>query len=152
MRPSSLALAQGLDAGGKRVLSEFKKLGLDLTGEVFDVRNPEAVTWTAGESATLVKRVNENTRAILRTVLVEGMKDGKPYQKIAREIRERFKRDGKFSNKVPSPRHVGTRAGLIAVTETGHAYEEGSRQAVERLRHARVALAVADEPPLPARR
>ena len=94
LRPSSLALAQGLDAGGKRVLSEFKKLGLDLTGEVFDVRNPEAVTWTAGESATLVKRVNENTRAILRTVLVEGMKDGKPYQKIAREIRERFKRDG----------------------------------------------------------
>lgn len=34
---------------------------------------------------------------------------------------------------VPELGHVGTRAGLIAVTETGHAYEEGSRQAVERL-------------------
>ena len=114
LRPTSLALAQGLDAGGKRVLSEFKKLGLDLTGEVFDVRNPEAVTWTAGESATLVKRVNEQTRNILRTILTEGMKDGKSYQKIAREIRERFKRDGTFSGKVPGPRHVQTRAEVMA--------------------------------------
>ena len=51
------------------------------------------------------------------------MKDGKSYQEIAREIRERFKRDGKFSGKVAGPRHVCTRAELVAVTETGHAYE-----------------------------
>lgn len=133
LRPSSLALAQGLDAGMLRVLREFRKLGLDMGDKPFSVRNPEAVTWTAGESATLVKRVNEQTRNVLRTILVEGMKDGKSYQKIAREIRERFKRDGMFSNKVPSPRHIRTRAELIAVTEIGNAYEEGSRQVVERL-------------------
>ena len=132
LRPTSLALARGLDAGGKRIIAEMKKLGLDLDAP-FDVRNPQAVTWTAEESALLVKRVNENTRAILRTILTEGMKEGKSYQKIAREIRERFKRDGKFSNKAPSPRHIRTRAELIAVTEIGHAYEEGSRQVVERL-------------------
>lgn len=132
LRPSSLALAKGLDAGGKRIIAEMKKLGLDLDAP-FDVRNPQAVKWTAEQSATLVKRVNDQTRNVLRTILTEGMKDGKSYQKIAREIRERFKRDGTFSNKVPSPRHVRTRAELISVTEIGHAYEEGSRQVVERL-------------------
>ena len=40
---------------------------------------------------------------------------------------------------VPELRHVGTRAELIVVTETGHTYEEGSRQAVERL-HVRAPL------------
>ena len=109
-------------------MSEFKKLGLDLTGEVFDVRNAEAVTWAAGESATLVKRVNEQTRHVLRTILTEGMKDGKSYQKIAREIRERFKRDGTFSNKVPGPRHVRTRAELIAGSRGSRGFEgRGSR-------------------------
>ncbi len=132
LRPTSLALARGLDAGGKRIIGEMKKLGLDLDAP-FDVRNPEAVTWTAEQSATLVKRVNEQSRNILRTILTDGMREGKSYQKIAREIRERFKRDGTFSNKVPGPRHVRTRAELIAVTEIGNAYEEGSRQVVERL-------------------
>lgn len=40
---------------------------------------------------------------------------------------------------VPELRHVGKRAELIAVTETGHAYEEGTRQVVERL-HVRAPL------------
>ena len=52
---------------------------------------------------------------------------------------------------VPELRQVGDVCEPIAITETRHAYAEGSRQAVEGL-HARAALAVFTEPPLPARR
>ena len=46
--PSSPAMARGVESGWHRSDGEFPKLGLDLSGDVFHVRNPEVVKRVKG--------------------------------------------------------------------------------------------------------
>lgn len=133
LRPSTLALSRGYEAGWKRALRMFREFGLDLSGDVFNVRNRAAVEWVARAGADLVKNINGQTKEIVRGLITDGVAEGKSYQKIAREIRQRFNADGTFSGRVPGPRHTRTRAELIAVTEIGNAYEQGTFEVAGRV-------------------
>jgi len=127
-KPIDDAVAKALAYGGIGMLGELKmKLS-------FDLANPRAGDYLKEYGADLVKGVNETTRDILQTLITKANEEGWTYKRTAEAIIERFEEFG-----VGRPQdHIDSRAHLIAVTETGNAYEEGSRIVVKDLQDAGV--------------
>lgn len=94
----------------------------------FDLSNPRAVAYLDGYGAAQVTRIDETTRAQLRTLIGQAVDEGWSYGQLAREIRARF--DGMSRD----------RALVIATYETGMAYEAGNAAAVAELHDAGVAM------------
>lgn len=88
----------------------------------FDLTNPRAAAYLKSHGAEQVTRINQTTRAQLRTILEQANAEGWSYQTTAREIRNRF---NGFAGKSPIG-HIRDRAELVAVTEVGNAYEAGA--------------------------
>ena len=114
-----------LENGGKALIAE-----LELEAS-FDLKNPRAVKYLQEHGADLVKKLNETTRDDMRHVLAYARENGWSYDKTAAAIQERYKGyydPGSWWNfDAPRPQgHIDTRAHLIAVTESGNAYEAGS--------------------------
>jgi uncharacterized protein with gpF-like domain len=98
-------------------------------GISFSLRNPRAIAYLREHGAELITGIDETTRATIHDILVQGRQEGWSYDKIAKAIRERFEEFG-----APTPyKHLRTRAHLVAVSETGNAYEEASFQAAMRM-------------------
>lgn len=95
---------------------------LDVSGS-FDLTDPRAAAYLKEHGARQVTKINDTTRAELRTLLSKSNEEGWSYQRTAREIRGSF---NGFAGKSPLV-HIRDRATLVAVTEIGNAYEEGSR-------------------------
>ena len=96
----------------------------------FDLQHPLAQMYVHDHGAALVARVNDVTREYLRTVIERGVQEGWSYDRIAQAIIDRYE---EFAIGRPQL-HIDSRAHLIAVTETGNAYEEGAYQIVSGLR------------------
>ena len=97
----------------------------------FELDNPRALAYLKGYGAALVKKIDETTRVDLQTTVSYGLENGWSYQKTARAIQERFSGyydAGSWWNfDAPRPQeHIASRAHLIAVTESGNAYEAGN--------------------------
>jgi len=89
----------------------------------FDLENPRAVAYVREHGAALVANINSTTRDYIRTVVTQGVDEGWSYDKIAKSITDRYQ---EFAVGKPQL-HIDSRAHGIAVTETGMAYENGSR-------------------------
>jgi hypothetical protein len=124
--PIDTAVAKALEYGGMGMLGE---VGIKIR---FDLKNPRAVDYLRDYGTRLVKDVNETTRDYLQTLISHSIEEGWSYQRTAEAIIERFEEFG-----VGRPQdHIDSRAHLIAVTETGNAYEEGSRIVAKDLQDA----------------
>lgn len=115
--PIDAAVVKALEYGGIAMIAE---LGMKLK---FDLKNPRALNYLKDYGADLVKGISETTRDFLQTLITQANEEGWSYKRTAEAIIERFEEFG-----VGRPQeHIDSRAHLIAVTETGNAYEEGNR-------------------------
>lgn len=97
-------------------------MGEDIA-QAFSLRNPRAVAYLEQHGAALVTKINETTRDEMRVLVRQAVDEGWSYTRTAKAIREQF--EG-FAGLKPQ-HHIRDRATLVAVTEAGQAYEEGSR-------------------------
>lgn len=129
--PLESAVGDALVTGALHQIGAF---GLELA---FSVDSPRAQAFLDGYAADQVRGINDTTRDVLRRIIAEGLRDQLSYTDIADQIAGRFK---EFAGAVKSPRHIRSRAELVAVTEIGNAYAEGNRQGVLELRDAGLAM------------
>lgn len=122
--PLQTAMETGLEYGA---LMQIAALGIEMD---FDLTNEQAVAYLADNAAQKVKAINDTTRDILKTLITNGVRDGQSYTSIADSIKRRF---AEFAGKVKAPRHIRSRAELIAVTEIGNAFAEGNQLVVRDL-------------------
>lgn len=121
--PLTAAARIALTSGARAAIADF---AAELT---FDLADPEAVAYLERAGAAKVTGINETTRERLRTLLTDARASGWSYDRTAAEIRRTFADFG-----TPAPqRHIRSRAHLVAVTETGEAYEQARRVMAERL-------------------
>lgn len=123
--PLAAAAAASLLAGGQGAMRD---LGFEGTLR-FDLKNPRAVDYLRNYAADLVTRVDDTTKAELRSLVTGGVEQGHSYGKIAQAIWDRYAEMGS-----PKPQaHVRDRATLIALTETGNGYEASGQMVAEDL-------------------
>lgn len=137
LAPLTAAIEAMLQAGA---LSLLAQLGLDLS---FDLKNPRAVEYLKEHGAEMVKKIDEVTRDQIQYIVEYGVENGWSYTKTAAAIQAQFKDyytgDSWWNFDSPRPQgHIDSRAHLIAVTESGNAYEAGNFMAVEGLADAGV--------------
>lgn len=120
--PLITAVRASLETGARHTIAQ---LGQGLT---FALTDPEAVAYLERVGADRVTAINATTREQLRTLLTEARANGWSYNRTAQAIRAEF--DG-FS---------AARAQLVAVTETGDAYEAARRAVAGRLASAGLAM------------
>ncbi len=124
-------IAAIVEAAGESTQASADLLISDLKLDVsFDLKNPRAVAYLKSRGAANVTAISETTRDYLKTIITEGVEQGWSYGRLAARIRERF---AEFSDGTPI---TASRARLIAVTETGTAYEAGSRVVIDDLTDA----------------
>jgi hypothetical protein len=89
----------------------------------FNLKNPRAVKWFAQNGGDLkyIRDIQQTTSDDLQTIITQAIDEGKSYTQLEKEIRNRF---DEYSEKLPGKEI--TRAHLIAINETGKAYEEGN--------------------------
>jgi SPP1 gp7 family putative phage head morphogenesis protein len=115
-------------------MSVSKSLGaLDTKSDLFSVRNVTARDWSAREAGRLISKTSDTTKNEIRDIVTNGVENGHSYQKIAKAIRDKYKDSGEFSGVNKAPKHLRTRADLIASTEMGNAYEQGKREVMNRV-------------------
>jgi hypothetical protein len=95
----------------------------------FALRSQSATDYLRTQSAQLVAGINGTTRAGLQKILAQSAEAGWAPTRTAQAIRDMY--DG-FATPQPQ-QHIRSRAHLIAVTETGNAYEEGNLAVGRRL-------------------
>lgn len=122
-KPVLRTVARAMTAGGRQA-----RLSLGLRGR-FDLRNPRAVRYVEEVGARLVK-TTATTRDYIRTIVTQGVDEGWSYDQVATSIAKRFE---EFAVGRPQE-HIDSRAHLVAVTETGQAYEAANYQTGEELR------------------
>lgn len=138
--PLSAAARIALATGARRAIAEYA------AGLSFGLADPEAVAYLRRAGADKVAGLNAETRSRLRTLLADSRARGWSYDRTAAEIRRTFVGFG-----TPAPQqHIRSRAHLVAVTETGEAYEQARRIMADRLSAAGLRLqkrwlAVGDE-------
>jgi len=108
--------------GAKDAIKMYK-LGIS-----FDLKNPRAVAYLKNHAAQLVKELNQTTKDRIATIVTEGVDQGLSYQKIARQIKNEFSDYAKLTTY--GPKHINSRAELVAVTEIGNAYQEANISAI----------------------
>ena len=122
--PIGAVQAAALDAGVRVALA-------DLEAEIsFTLEHPRAVAFLKDRAAERVTMINGTTREGLRSLLTKAVDEGWSYGKTAKAIKEQF--DG-FAGKRPQA-HIQSRAHMVAVTEAGEAYEEGTLQVTKELK------------------
>ena len=124
--PLQEAITEALLIGGRHATAD---LAVDVA---FDLSNPRAAAYLETHAAEAVTAINEVTRTELRRVIAAGVREGQSYDQIARSIRERF---AGFSTP-QQQQHIRSRAHLVAVTETGDAYEQANRSVADQLQAA----------------
>lgn len=97
----------------------------------FGVKSERAQGWLTGHAAEMVSDINETTRNEMATVVRHAMENDWSYNQTAKEIKARF---SQFAVGQPQ-RHIESRAHLVAVTEVGNAYEQGSLMFAEELQN-----------------
>lgn len=114
--PIQAAAQNALRLGATATIAE---IGVDIA---FTLANPRAVTYLERHGFGLISQINEVTRGNIATIVTNGVDEGWSYNRIAREIIGLYREMA-----VGRPQeHIESRAHLIAVTEAGNAYEEGS--------------------------
>lgn len=98
----------------------------------FKVSHPEAIAHAAQEAGEKIAGINQTSMNQVKTVIANGISEGKSYQVVAKDL---IKLHQEWA--IPSPLgHIRSRAELIAVTEMGNAYVQGTVLAGQELQAA----------------
>ncbi len=119
----NLAIKKVMTVSGKSLAAE---LGLGIS---FDLKNPRAVKYMQERGLEMLKEINEATTEDLRDLLSASIQNGDSWQDIARGIDEMFGDD-----------YPRWRAKMIARTETGNAYEQGTTAYAAQITKAGVSI------------
>jgi hypothetical protein len=123
--PIQAAAAAMLASGAKSLIAQ---LGVSYS---FTLKNPRAVEYLKEHGAAMVKKIDDTTRADIQHIVTYGMENGWSYSQTALAIQRQYKGyydTGSWWNfDAARPQgHIDSRAHLIAITESGNAYEEGN--------------------------
>ena len=126
----------GLKAGSTRGSTELSMTG-PLPKTTFNLANPRAVAFMKenGGSLQYIRGIQDTTKSELQTIITDALDTGKSYGQLEKEIKTRF---SEYSEKLPG-KDI-TRAHLIAITETGKAYEEGNAEFARGLADAGITM------------
>jgi hypothetical protein len=95
------------------------ELGADIA---FSLTNPRAVLYLQEHGYGLISQIDAVTRGNIATIVDNGVREGWSYNRIADEISSLYSEMA-----IGKPQlHIDSRAHLIAVTESGNAYEAGN--------------------------
>lgn len=103
---------------GAKAISDDLGLTLDFT-----LSNPRAVAYLKAHGAELVSKIDETTRDELRTLISDMTEQGATYNEVAAAIQDKFTG---FADGRPQ-QHIESRAHMVAVTEMGNGYSQGSK-------------------------
>jgi len=129
-----LLFADALDRNVQRAMAEGiarQVRNLRITGAFDIAAQPEALQYLEDYGARLVTRIDATTREYIKTQVTRAMEEGWSYNRTAKAITERYR---EFAIGKPQL-HIRSRAHLVAVTETGNAYEEGRMQTARWLKN-----------------
>lgn len=115
------AVRESLLSGARGVAANLLPFAIS-----FEIENPRVRDYLDRVAAARVTAINDTTRDRLRALIVRSQDDNESYSTLAARIRDTF--DG-FAGLRPQ-QHIRDRAELVAVTEIGDAYEEGSLSGV----------------------
>jgi hypothetical protein len=102
----------------------------------FTLANPRAVAYLRDYGALRVAGINETTRQYLQTVITDGVEQGWSYNRMAKAISDRY---AEFRVGVPQ-KGIRSRAHMIAITEAGDAYSQGTMGVAQDLAAAGLAM------------
>lgn len=89
MRPLTAAIERAFEMGGVMTGKTFPKYLNTNSGRAvfrFDVRNSRAEAWLRDHSSTLVTRLENEARTVVRNTLTTGMQDGRNPRNVALDI------------------------------------------------------------------
>lgn len=89
------AIASAFDAGGKSTIDNLPRLRDPRGGEFvvrWDARNIRAENWLRTHSSTLITRITDDQRNVIRSVLSQGMIDGRNPRSTALDLIGRINR------------------------------------------------------------
>lgn len=117
------ALCEQHYLGGMMFADRSLNLGLS-----FDLKNPRAVAYFKEFKSRLKSDLDSTTKERIETIITQGLEEGTSYDVIARMIKQEF---ASFAKRPKGgPKHIRTRAQLVAVTELGNSYAAGNIGAV----------------------
>jgi hypothetical protein len=116
--PLTSTIRKALAAGIKE---QIVKMEAEIS---FNLDSPRAVEWLGKHSADLITGISEETREQVRELLGSLGDEGASWLDIVNSLQEKF------------DEFEGSRARMIAVTEVGEAYEEGSEEVIQELTDA----------------
>jgi hypothetical protein len=119
-------IAQGIEIGAKSLIRMVGGAGIS-----FNLSFPEAEEYIKRVGAARVSDIDDTTRKVIREIVTKAVQNGTAWNKVAEEITDQFSHFALRPNYVVS--WLNNRAELVAVTEVGNAYEEGSRVMANRL-------------------
>lgn len=114
--PLQTGIQAALALGARQVVAQ---VGVEYA---FGLSNPRAVAYLEDHGYGLISQIDAVTRGNIATIVNNGIAEGWAYSKTAREISALYR---EMAVGLPQ-RHLRSRAELIAVTETGNAYEAGN--------------------------
>ena len=138
MSKTFLAFIDPIDAA---IIEAYLMGGGAIIGSVgmgfsFNLANPRAQAYIEEYGARMITKINETTRDEIHTILKDASEGGWGYDKTAKAITERFE---EFAIGKPQ-QHIRSRAHLVAVTESGNAYEEGNLEGATQLQERGMAM------------
>ena len=126
-----MARAAGVDPSNRRDMGRFlRRIG----PAVFRVPQTQALVFYDTHAGRLITRVDDTTRRAIVAIVRNSLTNGTPYTAVEAVLKQRFEALRQYQPQ----KHIRTRARLIAVTETGQAYERGKQSTVHRAEAAGV--------------
>ena len=120
-----MARAAGVDPSNRRDMARFlRRIG----PAVFRIPQTQALAFYDAHAGRLITRVDDTTRRAIVAIVRNALTNGTPYTAVEGALKERFEALRQYQPQ----KHIRTRARLIAVTETGQAYERGKQSTVHR--------------------
>lgn len=141
--PIQVGVSAALLAGAGAITDDMDDEATSLL-DPFKLDNPRAVRYMREHGAELVKNINDTTRDYLNAVLTQAAENGWSWSETAQAIIERYE---EFAVGTKGPKHLQSRAELIAVTELGNAYEAGNEMVAADLQDAGLKMEKAWEGP-----
>jgi hypothetical protein len=126
VQPLDDFIGQAMVAGARAAIADLAFEGS------FTLAHPEAVAYIKSRALEASNLINGTTKEGIKRILTQAVDEGWSYQRTAKAISTAY--EG-FAGKVPQ-QHLRNRAELIAVYETGEAYEAGNHAIGQRLQAA----------------
>ena len=123
------AMLAGFEAGATNLLQMVAASNYS-----FELAFPQAEQYIAQNGALRVSQIDDTTRKVVRDIVTRAVQNGTAWNEVATQLIDQFEHFAHRPSYVVS--WLNNRAELIAVTEIGNAYEQGSATMARRLTSA----------------